>query len=122
MAPLAPRMVYLTLRGHAVARALQEISAPHPVRIVEVHPGAALRLRGADIDLVRKFASRDVARIDLLNWLRAKFVSDLPLMEECSSHLVAAYAGALAAYDWALGRPKWAAVAEPPWHPFAFAA
>ena len=50
MAPTATRMAYLTLRGVTVAAHLRAVNRHHPVEVVEVHPGAAMGLRGAPLD------------------------------------------------------------------------
>ena len=51
MAPTMTRIAYLTLRGISVARSLQSIPQSPP-RIVEVHPGATLSLRGSAISVL----------------------------------------------------------------------
>ena len=68
MSPTMTRMAYLTLRGIAVARGIQSVAGP-TVRIVEVHPGATMALRGAPIEAVRGFAKQPEARTELLRWL-----------------------------------------------------
>ena len=122
MAPTAPRMVYLTLRGIAVANALSSSRAEHPVRIVEVHPGASLCFRGAPLTAVRAFAKDVDAQLSLLKWLKRQGLCDVTAPPSCTSHFVAACAAAIAAADWAAEKPKWRAPAELPWHPYDFVA
>jgi predicted nuclease with RNAse H fold len=119
--PTAPRMVYVTLRGVALAHALTTIGAAHPVRVVEVHPGAALCLRGAPLAAIRGFATDTAARGELLQWLGEYGVDGLDPTATESDHDVAACAAALGARDWFAGRPRWLHPARPPWHPFDFA-
>lgn len=121
MAPTAPRMVYLTLRGVTVARSLMLLSNADRIQVVEVHPGAALLLRGAPVDDVRGFKTSKPARRRLLNWLGARGVAGLDGSLAGSDHVVAACAGALATWDWGRGRSPWIAAAAPPAHPFDFA-
>jgi predicted nuclease with RNAse H fold len=122
MTPTAPRMVYLTLRGIAVAKLLSSIRAKHPMRIVEVHPGASLCFRDAPLEAIRTFATSPSARAALLKWLRRQGFCDAKVPAPCTSHFVAACAAAVAAADWAAGNPKWLAEAERPWHPYDFVA
>ena len=118
MAPTAPRMVYLTLRGIALATAL---SAVPSVRVVEVHPGAALCLRGAPLGDVMSFAHDEGARERLLSWFASHGLHGVTSSQPCVSHFVAACAAAIAAWDWASKRPAWHVRADPPWHPYDFA-
>lgn len=120
MAPTAPRMVYLTLRGIAVARALGGCASADSVRVVEVHPGATLCFRDARIEAIRGFAEDHNARAELLEWMKGNFAADIAPPSPCSSHFVAACAAGWAAYDWAMGRSRWHFQADPPWHPYEF--
>jgi uncharacterized protein len=121
MPPTLIRMVYLTLRGIALSRALETLKPRVDLRVVEVHPGAAMLLRGAPSADVAAFKRDTAARLRLLDWLRTKGLSDLPRSEQPSDHFVAACAAALAAWQWSLGRPTWCASARPPEHPYDFA-
>ena len=56
MPPTMMRMVYLTLRGVSVARMLCTVAQDLPIRLVEVHPGAALGLH-QDGDVERDLAT-----------------------------------------------------------------
>jgi predicted nuclease with RNAse H fold len=125
MAPTAPRMVYLTLRGIALAHAFAAGGADAAeladVAIVEVHPGACMRLRGAELRSVTSFAGDAGCRAGLLSWLERQGLRAIAAPTPCSSHFVAACAAALGAWRWHEGEPAWVAPAEPPWHPYDFA-
>jgi len=120
MAPLAPRMVYLTLRGLGLSRLL--MTARPGVRLVEVHPALALALRGLAAGDVRALKRSATVRRRLLAGLERLGVQGAARLPAASDHLVAAAAAALAAADWAAGRPRWCHPADPPHHPYDFAA
>ena len=120
MTPTMTRMAYLTLRGVAVSRALGAMDRRAP-RIVEVHPGAALALRGAPIADVRAFKRDGAARARLLAWLDARGLRGAKARRDAPDHLVAACACALAAWRWSEGDAAWLEPAAPPAHPFDFA-
>lgn len=120
MPPTMMRMVYLTLRGVSVARLLSGIG-PRAPRIVEVHPGASLALRGAPVADVRAFKQEVAARRRLLRWLERQGLGGAAGLDPSSDHLVAACGCALAAWKWATGEPAWVHAAEQPLHPFDFA-
>lgn len=122
MAPTAPRMVYVTLRGVALAQVLSNLHGQHEVRVVEVHPGASLCLREAPLDAILAFATDEAAREQLTAWLSSsQRVHGLKVPAPCSSHFVAACGAAVAAWDWQCGASLWLAEAELPWHPYDFA-
>jgi uncharacterized protein len=121
MAPTAPRMVYLTLRGIMLAQVLTGLCSNHSVQVVEVHPGAALCLRDAPLDAIRAFGVNGNARETLLQWLGTGSVRDLVVPSPCSSHFVAACASAVAAWDWHSGKSRWLVPAQLPWHPYDLA-
>jgi uncharacterized protein len=121
MAPTAPRMVYLTLRGIVLAQVLGALHAEPQVRIVEVHPGASLCLRDAPLDAILAFAADELARERLIDWLSSQRIDRLKVPAPCPSHFVAACAAAVAAWDWHFGRSRWLAKARLPWHPYDFA-
>lgn len=122
MAPTSPRMAYLTLRGVALSRALLIEAGGRDLRIVEVHPGAALVLSGASAGHVREMKRNAVSRAALLSHLGSCGMDDLrdPLAEV--DHDIAALAAALAAWRWSIGRGAFLRPAAPPEHPFDFAA
>lgn len=119
MAPSAPRMGFLTLRGVAVSRMLGQYR-PH-ARIVEVHPGAALVLHGAPVASVREMKAERRARRELLEWLEGQGLEGLSGKSDLDDHAVAACAAAFAAWKWQQGASKWRYAADPPCHPYDFA-
>ena len=119
MAPTFNRMAYLTLRGLAVSRWLGSLAAS--VRIVEVHPGAALGLGGAPLPDVLAFKKSPAACARLVRWMSDPGLVDIPGETKRACHSVAACAAALAAWKWSDGRSAWCHPAEPPQHPFDFA-
>lgn len=121
MTPTMTRMAYLTLRGVAVSRTLGA-TRRRALRIVEVHPGAAMALRGAPIADVRAFKRDAAARDRLLAWLDARGLHGVKRLEDAPDHLVAACACALAAWRWSVGDSAWLERAAPPAHPYDFSA
>lgn len=119
MPPTMTRMAYLTLRGIAVARML--LAEAPDTRIVEVHPGAAMVLRGAAPALVRGFSKELSARERLIGWLRSQGMTGLGDDVAATSHQVAAAAAALAGSSWIAGHPAWHWPADGSVHPFDFA-
>jgi len=114
MVPTMSRMVYLTLRGLAVARLLESM---HPgCAVAEVHPAGALALRGAPVSGIRNLKKSASGRRELCRWLLTQGVAGLP-DKDVDDHTVAAYSAALAAWDWSRGRWRWLHRAEPPSHP-----
>ena len=120
MVPTLTRMVYLTLRGMAVARLLQAL-APRNPSIVEVHPGAAFALRGGPVQQILSFRKEKQARYNLLLWLERQGVEGVSTSDDPGSHYVAACSCALAAWKWSLNQSVWIEEAAPPFHPFDFA-
>lgn len=101
MAPTAPRMAYLTLRGLAVVRGLHLLGGPGELRVVETHPGAAMALGGAPIDAVRGFRDDIDDRERLLQWLTDKGLRGILSKKALyTDHSVAACAAAWAAWRW----------------------
>ncbi len=121
MPPTLIRMVYLTLRGIAVTRMLESLRQQMDIQIVEVHPGAAMLLRGAPAADVSSFKRDGAARVRLLDWLEEMGLRELPRDEHASEHFVAACAAVLAAWQWSKGAAAWCYPARPPEHPYDFA-
>jgi Uncharacterized conserved protein len=121
MPPTMIRMVYLTLRGLHLTRLLESIKPQYDLRIVEVHPGACMILRGADADDIRKFKTNSFARGHLLDWLGTKGLKGISHPETLTDHYVAACAAALGAWQWSLGKSIWYFSADLPHHPYDFA-
>jgi len=120
MPPTLTRMVYLTVRGISVARMLSTLDPPP--RIVEVHPGAAMVLRGAPLAVVRALKAETTARCTLRDWLAEQQLHGLEELAAPSDHLIAALAAALASWRWVEGAAVWHEPAQPPHHPFDYAA
>lgn len=121
MPPTMIRMVYLTLRGVLLTRMLETLKPELDVRIVEVHPGASMLLRGAPAQAVAAFKRNESARLQLLQWLGEKGLMGIPRTGEVPDHFVAACAAALGAWQWSLGKSAWLYSAKPPEHPYDFA-
>jgi predicted nuclease with RNAse H fold len=121
MTPTMTRMAYLTLRGVALTRMLESLRPAVNLRIVEVHPGAVLLLRGASPRDVAGLKPDPEARRRLLDRLEAQGLQNLLRGESIRDHFVAACAAALGAWQWAMGKPAWIARAVPPQHPYDFA-
>lgn len=119
MVPTMTRMVYLTLRGISLVRLLLSINKK--IRIVEVHPGGAMALRGAPIADVIGFKQSMKSRRNLLKWLEKQGMHQDAAIKNPTDHYVAACAGALAAWKWSMNEASWLQAAEPPFHPFDFA-
>lgn len=120
MTPTMTKMSYLTLRGISVARSL-EFLKPKPPRIVEVHPGASLALRGASVKDIRRLKEDSSARLNILRFLEGQGLVGVVNVGITSHHLISACAAALSTWAWSSGNTVWIAQAEPPYHPYDFA-
>jgi len=114
MPPLAPQMVYLTLRGLAVARMLCSL----PIKVVEVHPTASFALRNGLGDPRNAMDPRNLEELEA--WFKSQGISGIDLKSGCTAHFIAACLAALAAWKWSKSDWMWRAEAEPPFHPFDF--
>jgi predicted nuclease with RNAse H fold len=121
MPPTFNRMAYLTLRGISIARALESLTQEGDIRIVEVHPGVALAMRGAPATHIVALKNDPQARASLLAWMRDTYIPDLPSIQAPSDHLVMSVSSALAAFDWGRKSARWVQPAAPPFHPYDFA-
>lgn len=121
MLPTMIRMVYLTLRGVILTRMFESFKPQYDLNIVEVHPGACMLLRGANVDDVRKFKKDESARGHLLDWLEKMGLKGIARDEAITDHYVAACAATLATWQWSLGKSVWCFTADPPHHPYDFA-
>jgi len=120
MPPTLTRMAYLALRGVVVARGLHAVAGA-PLRIVEVHPAAAMVLRGAPAQAVRRLKHSREARHTLKVWLRDQGLRGFAPGRDTSVHTLAAAAAALAAWHWSHASPAWLWPAAPPHHPYDLA-
>lgn len=118
IAPTAPRMAYLTLRGMAVARAIRLV-APN-AQVVETHPKAAMALRGGP-QLPMAAFQEDQAPAEALLWLEAQGLYGVPVVGHAGRHRLDACVAALAAWSWHAGNPVWLEPADWPLHPYDFA-
>jgi uncharacterized protein len=121
MPPTMIRMVYLTLRGMHLTRLLETLKPHYRLEIVEVHPGASMLLRGADVDLVHQFKREPSARGPLLAWLETQGLTGVSRLNDGSDHYVAACGAALAAWQWALEKSIWRFIKALPYHHYDFA-
>ncbi len=121
MPPTMTRMVYLTVRGMAVARLLESIENTSTIKIVEVHPGAAMALRGAELEQVLGLKKDSSARQKLLEWLQWEGLKGITKERMPDDHYVAACASALAAWKWHSNESVWLERACPPYHPYDYA-
>ena len=121
MPPTMIRMVYLTLRGIYLTRLFEALKPQYDLEIVEVHPGACMILRGADVEYVHRFKSKPSARGNLLDWLEKKGLQGISRIDDPSDHYVAACAAALGTWQWALGKSVWRFANILPHHPYDFA-
>lgn len=119
MTPTMTRMVYLTLRGISLARAL--ILTDDKINVVEVHPAGAMALRMAPVEDVRSFKKCGKCRWNLLAWLEQQGLIGIADIKEPTDHYVAACASALAAWKWSQEKSAWLQPADPPFHPFDYA-
>ena len=120
MVPTMVRMVYLTLRGIAIARCIDAVDGS-VVKVVEVHPTACLILRGAPLNHVRAMKQDVDVRMSLLRWLESAGLEGVSQIPGPTDHYVAACAGALSAWKWSLDECVWLERAQPPFHPYDFA-
>lgn len=121
IAPMAPQMSFLTLHGISLTRMLESSELKTGMKIVEVHPGACMLLRGAPKEDVEGFKKDASARVRLRNWLGTQGLTGLTSTATCTDHWVAACAAALGAWKWGSGKTIWRHPAEPPSHPYDFA-
>jgi predicted nuclease with RNAse H fold len=129
MAPTAQRMSYVTMRGIALTRALERSVCAKALRIVEVHPGAAIGFRYAAppvpaVVLDYKQPENAAYRGQLAAWMDQSMglggvASRLGAAP--TSHEVDACAAALAAWKWANGQSAWRWPASGPMHPYEVA-
>lgn len=126
MPPTLTKMVYLSLRGIALTRTLMLQYSLEQLRIVEVHPGAAIGTRiGADHlhDVLHyKKVAGQAARNQLFSWLQTMGVEGIPQELSLTSHGIDSCAAALAAWHWAAEdkEPTWQWETVSPEHPFPF--
>ena len=122
MSPTFRGMAWRTLRGIGLARSIELLPEAHRIRIVEVHPGAALGLRGAPAAALKRLKEgAHGARAELRQWLARGDFRRLPDGFPGTGHEMDSAACALAAWKWHEGKPAWLAPAQPPQRPYDFA-
>lgn len=121
MTPTMTRMAYLTLRGMGVARGIVEVGR-EKVSVAEVHPAAAMLLRGAPPQALVTMKRDAGSRAALLEWLEGQSLAGVSAHTAPSDHFVAACAAALGGWGWSRNAPMWSQPAVLPLHPFDFVA
>lgn len=124
MPPTLTKMVYLTLRGISLTRRIQSMQSENSIRIVEVHPGAAIgtRIEYAKIQHALLYKKELQSRKVILEWLRTKKLLNLPDQLVDTSHEIDACAAALAAWHWIdeTKQPAWCWSETSEEHPYEF--
>jgi uncharacterized protein len=124
MPPTLTKMVYLTLRGIGITRQINSINTPHDIKIVEVHPGAAIgtRIGSSGLPHVLQYKKDRHARLEIFTWFEKIGLKNLPEEIIESTHMMDATAAALAAWHWAdpTKQPTWQWKTISSQHPFEF--
>ncbi|WP_226669888.1 DUF429 domain-containing protein [Metabacillus litoralis] len=124
MPPTLTKMVYLTLRGVSLTRRVQSMQSENSIRIVEVHPGAAIgtRIESKSIQHALFYKKEIESRKVILEWLRTKEFMNLPDQLVETSHAIDACAAALAAWHWIddTKQPTWCWRETSLEHPYEF--
>ncbi|RXI96535.1 DUF429 domain-containing protein [Anaerobacillus alkaliphilus] len=122
MPPTLTKMVYLTLRGVALTRRVLADPAASNIRIVEVHPGAAIgtRIGIENISHALHYKKELSSRQVVFEWFSTVGLDGIPAMVSENSHRIDACAAALAAWHWAdpNKQPTWVWTETSPPHPF----
>lgn len=122
MPPTLTKMVYLTLRGISLSRRIMDMKQFEKIRLVEVHPGAAIgtRIGGNGLYHTLHYKKELESRKAIFKWFPTIGLKGLPEELYLSSHQIDACAAALAAWYWVDVRkqPTWHWEATPPVHPF----
>lgn len=124
MPPTLTKMVYLTLRGILLTRTIMSMNLADKIKIVEVHPGAAI---GTRIDKERFVHAREYKK-DLnsckviLEWYNEIGLKGIPTEFSETTHQIDACAAAIAAWYWVdpKKQPVWHWEKTTPNHPFEF--
>lgn len=124
MPPTLTKMVYITLRAISLSRRIMACNDFKKIRLVEVHPGAAIGVRIGEEDLYhalnykKYLASRKV----IFDWFKTIGFSGLPDEISFVSHQIDSCGAALAAWHWAdpTNPPKWLWNETSPEHPFEY--
>ncbi|WP_394232204.1 DUF429 domain-containing protein [Niallia oryzisoli] len=122
MPPTLTKMVYLTLRGISLTRRIRNIKEAKQIKLVEVHPGAAIGTR-IEPDLLShalNYKKNIQSRYVIFDWFHTVGLKNLPDILTETSHQIDACAAALAAWHWGhpAKRPVWRWEHVTPAHPF----
>jgi uncharacterized protein len=124
MPPTLTKMVYLTLRGIGLTRRILNITASHKIRIVEVHPGAAIgtRIGHSGLPHALQYKKEEMSRSAIFSWFQTIGLKSLPEEIINSTHMIDGSAAALAAWHWAdsTKQPLWHWKTISSEHPFEF--
>ncbi|MDZ5710852.1 DUF429 domain-containing protein [Jeotgalibacillus haloalkalitolerans] len=118
MTPTMTRMVYITLRGIQLTRMLQSLN--QKIKIVEVHPGAAIGLRMGDPDPALHYKKDPVMRAKVFTWLKEQGMTGLTDEVAETTHSIDACGAALAVWHYAASdkQPVWTYEKTSAAHPF----
>ena len=124
MPPTLTKMVYLTLRGIGLTRRIMLLNHSQNIRMVEVHPGAAIGTRiGPDqIEHVLLYKKELGSRKVIFEWFKSIGLMGIPYEVVQTSHAIDSCAAALAAWHWGAEtkQPTWQWKARTTEHPFEF--
>ncbi len=122
MPPTLTKMVYLTLRGMGITRKITDMNLPYQIRIVEVHPGAAIGTRIGKEGLYHALHYKKEIESSkaILEWFETVGLHGIPIEISETSHQIDACAAALAAWHWAnpTKQPAWHWDVTSDEHPF----
>ena len=124
MPPTLTKMVYLTLRGIGLTRRINNMNPSHEIKIIEVHPGAAIgtRIGSTGLSHVLQYKKERQSRVKIFTWFETIGLKSLPEEIIESTHMMDATAAAIAAWYWAdpAKQPTWHWKTISPQHPFEF--
>ncbi|TFE01644.1 DUF429 domain-containing protein [Jeotgalibacillus salarius] len=117
MTPTMTRMVYITLRGIQLSRMLQNLS--QHVKIVEVHPGAAIGLRMTDPFPALHYKKDDDMRAEVYGWLIGQGLHGTDTLAD-TTHAIDSCGAALAVWHYIASdkQPVWVHENTSAAHPF----
>ena len=124
MPPTLTKMVYLTLRGIGLTRRILQMNDSQHIRMVEVHPGAAIGTRiGPDkIEYALHYKKELNSRKAVYDWFKVAGLMEIPMEFIQTSHSIDSCACALAAWHWSdeTKQPTWHWKEKTSEHPFEF--
>ncbi|KAA9023601.1 DUF429 domain-containing protein [Niallia endozanthoxylica] len=102
MPPTLTKMVYLILRGISLTRRIMQLNDDKKIKIVEVHPGAAIGTRIGPSYLYHAlhYKKEIHSRYVILDWFQSVGLKNLPIDIADNTHQMDACAAALAAWHW----------------------